>query len=43
MFILVACSNKIADNATNSDKVNALTQLSEDKTFQINKLELLNE
>lgn len=46
MFILVGCSNKNEDNSTNSDKVEALnasTQLLEDKTSQINKLEVENE
>lgn len=46
MFILVACSNKNEGNSTNNDKVeevNASTQLLEDKTTQINKLEVQNE
>lgn len=46
MLILVACSNKNEDNSTNSDKVeevNAYTKLLEDKTTQINKLEVQNE
>lgn len=46
MLILVACSNKNEDNSTNSDKVeevNASTKLLEDKTTQINKLEVQNE
>jgi len=46
MFILVACSNKNEDNSSNSEKieeVNALTQLSEDRATQINKLKVQNE
>lgn len=46
MFILAACSNKSEDNSTKSEKVeevNASTQLLEDKTTQINKLEVENE
>ncbi|MCH7323352.1 hypothetical protein LZ480_15865 [Solibacillus sp. MA9] len=46
MFILVACSDNNRDNSTNSDdidEVNASTQLLEDKTTQIDKLEKQNE
>lgn len=44
MFILVACSNKNEDNSTNSGKVeNVNASTLEDKTTQINKLEVQNE
>lgn len=46
MFMLVGCSNKNEENSPNSDKVeevNASTQLLEDNTAQIDKLELQNE
>lgn len=46
MFILVACSNKNEENSPNSDKVeevNASTELLEDNTAQIDKLEKQNE
>lgn len=44
--MLVGCSNKNEENSPNSDKVeevNASTQLLEDNTAQIDKLELQNE
>lgn len=46
IVILAACSNNNEDNATNSeeiDKINASTQLLEEKTSQINNLEVQNE